>query len=102
MAAWRRLAGARSTGTLGLGVVGLLGGLAARLLLPAPAAATVSDRIWLATLVIAGAPLVWGTAVTLVHGSLAADFVAALAMVVALLEGQYLACLLYTSDAADD
>jgi heavy metal translocating P-type ATPase len=90
-APWRRLAGARSTGLLGLGVVGLLGGLVARLLLPAPAAVTASDRIWLATLVVGGAPLVWGTAAALRRGSLAADFVAALAMVVALLEGQYLA-----------
>ncbi len=67
---------------------GLLAGLAARLLFGAP---VVAQRLFLATLLAGGAPLVLQTLRGMLRGRFAADIVAMLAIVTALLVGQYFA-----------
>ena len=67
---------------------GLALGLAARLLVGAPG---VARWIFLATLVIGGGPLVVQTLRGIVRGRFAADIVAMLAIITALLLGQYFA-----------
>ena len=69
-----------------LAASGLIAGLAALLLAP-----SVSDRIFLATLVLGGAPLVWQTLRGILRGRFAADVVAMLAIVTAVVLGQYFA-----------
>jgi cation transport ATPase len=75
-------------GLLALAAAGTLAGLAARWLLHRP---EVASGVWLATLVLGGAPLVGQSLWALRRGRLASDFVAALAILVALAQGQYLA-----------
>ena len=70
-----------------LATVGLLAGVATHLL-GAPA---VAERIFLATLALGGAPLVFQTWRGMLAGRFAADVVAMLAIVTALLLGQYFA-----------
>ncbi len=88
---WRRLGQLvvwlRAYGLL-IGVTfGLAAGLLARLL----GMATLSEAAWLATLLGGGAPFLWESGYKLLHRRLAADFVASLAMIVALLQREYLA-----------
>ncbi|HEX9611735.1 MAG TPA: heavy metal translocating P-type ATPase [Gemmatimonadales bacterium] len=68
--------------------VGLLGGLAARFIFAAP---EVAERIHLATLLIAGGPLVGRTLWGVLRGRFAADVVAMLAIATALVLGEYFA-----------
>jgi heavy metal translocating P-type ATPase len=67
---------------------GLVGGLAARFAFRAPA---VANWIFLAALLAGGTPLVWQTLRGMVHGHFASDIVAMLAIVTALVLGQYFA-----------
>jgi heavy metal translocating P-type ATPase len=67
---------------------GLLAGLAARVVFGDPA---VAQQLFLATLVAGGAPLVLQTLRGMLRGRFAADIVATLAIVTALLLGQYFA-----------
>jgi heavy metal translocating P-type ATPase len=67
---------------------GLVGGLVARFAFRAPA---VASWIFLAALLMGGTPLVWQTLRGMVHGHFAADIVAMLAIVTALVLGQYFA-----------
>jgi len=67
---------------------GLIGGLVARFLFGAPA---VAQWIFLSALAAGGAPLVTQTLVGMLRGRFAADIVAMLAIVTALLLGQYFA-----------
>ncbi len=67
---------------------GLLAGLAARWLFGAP---EVSRGIFLATLIVGGGPLVVQTLRGTLRGRFAADIVAMLAIVTALVLGQYFA-----------
>ena len=67
---------------------GLVAGLFAQFLFQAPAFAR---WIFLATLVVVGAPLVWQTLRGIARGRFAADIVAMLAIVTALVIGQYFA-----------
>ncbi|HUK20375.1 MAG TPA: heavy metal translocating P-type ATPase [Gemmatimonadales bacterium] len=68
--------------------LGLLSGLGARFLFHAP---TVANRIDLVTLVVGGTPLVLQTLRGMIRGRFAADVVAMLAIITALLLGQYFA-----------
>jgi heavy metal translocating P-type ATPase len=68
--------------------VGLTGGLAARFLFGTP---TVGQWIFLAALAVGGGPLVAQTLVGMLRGRFAADIVAMLAIVTALVLGQYFA-----------
>ena len=67
---------------------GLLAGVLARLLFGAPG---VARWIFLTTLLIGGVPLVWQTLRGILHGRFAADIVAMLAIVTALVVRQYFA-----------
>jgi heavy metal translocating P-type ATPase len=67
---------------------GLVAGLAARFVFAAP---EVADRMFLAALVVGGGPLVVQTLRGMVQGRFAADIVAMLAIVTALVLGQYFA-----------
>jgi heavy metal translocating P-type ATPase len=69
-----------SSAGLAVGIVAFLAGQPA-----------YSRTIWLLTLVLGGAPFVWETLVSLRRGHFAADVVASLAIVVALVQGEYLA-----------
>ncbi len=68
-----------------LALVGLIVGTVVRfgLHLPGPA-----NLVWLATLVVGGAPVVYRTVVGMLHGNFASDVVAMLAIVVAVIMGQ--------------
>ena len=74
-----------------LALVGLLLGTVVRfgLHLPDPA-----NAVWLATLVLGGAPVVYRTVVGMLHGNFASDVVAMLAIVVAVVMGQSFAGLI--------
>jgi heavy metal translocating P-type ATPase len=67
---------------------GLVAGLAARFVMGAP---TTANGIFLATLIAGGTPLVWQTLRDMVRGRFAADIVAMLAILTALVLGQYFA-----------
>jgi len=54
----------------------------------------IAEWIWLSTLIVGGAPLVWKTFRGLLRGSFASDVVAMLAIVTAVIMGEYLAGLL--------
>jgi heavy metal translocating P-type ATPase len=71
-----------------IAATGLAGGLAARFGWHDVA---VANRIFLSALVVAGLPLVWQTVRGLFHGRFAADVVASLAIVTALLLREYFA-----------
>ncbi len=71
-----------------IAAVGLVGGLAARFLFGAPA---VGQWVFLAALAAGGGPLVVQTLRGIARGQFAADIVAMLAIVTALLLGQYFA-----------
>ena len=71
-----------------LAALGLLAGALARLAFGAP---VLADRLFLATLLVGGAPLVLKTLRGMLHGRFAADVVAMLAIVTALALGQYFA-----------
>jgi len=71
-----------------IAAVGLLAGLAARFAFAAPGA---GRWLFLATVVLAGGPLVVQTVRGMLHGRFAADIVAMLAIVTALALGQYFA-----------
>ena len=75
-------------GWLIFSVVGFLTGVTLRWLLGLPDAA---KWVWAGTLLAAGLPFVWQTLVELRHGQFAADVVAALALIVAFAEREYLA-----------
>lgn len=68
--------------------VGLAAGVAVRLGL---GAASAADWCWLGVIAVAGSPLLWHTFRGLLRGHFAADVVAALAIVTAVLVGQYFA-----------
>ena len=74
-----------------LALVGLILGTVVRfgLHLPGPA-----NAVWLATLVLGGAPVVYRTVVGMLHGNFATDVVAMLAIVVAVIMGQSFAGLI--------
>lgn len=76
---------ARENPILLLALVGLILGTVVRfgLHLPGPA-----NLVWLATLVLGGAPVVYRTVVGMLHGNFASDVVAMLAIVVAVIMGQ--------------
>ncbi len=88
---WRRLSQLavwlRAYGLL----IGVTLGLAAGLLTRLLGMAALSEAAWLATLLVGGAPFLWESGYKLLHRRLAADFVASLAMIVALLQREYLA-----------
>jgi heavy metal translocating P-type ATPase len=67
---------------------GLVAGLSAQFLLVAP---EFARWVFLATLVVCGGPLVWQTLRGIARGRFAADIVAMLAIVTALIIGQYFA-----------
>jgi heavy metal translocating P-type ATPase len=79
---------AKPYGWLLFSVAGFVAGAAARWLFGQEA---VSRWVWAATLLLAGVPFVWQTLRAVAHGRLAADVVAALALVVAFVQGEYLA-----------
>jgi len=72
-------------------LIGVMFGLAAGLLARLLGMAALSEAAWLATLLGGGAPFLWESGRKLLHRQLAADFVASLAMIVALLQREYLA-----------
>ena len=74
----------------GLAILGLAGGLLARPF----AGATVGDRVWMVALVGTGIPVIWRTLAGMLRGRFAADIVAMLAIVSAVLLGQPLAGLI--------
>jgi heavy metal translocating P-type ATPase len=75
----------------GLALFGLVAGAVARFGLGNPQAA---DWIWLVVLVIGGAPLVWHTLRGMLRGNFAADVVAMLAIITAVLTREYFAGLI--------
>jgi cation transport ATPase len=79
---------AKPYGWLLCSVAGFVAGSAARWLFGQE---EVSQWLWAATLLLAGAPFVWQTLQAVARGRLAADVVAALALVVAFVQGQYVA-----------
>jgi cation transport ATPase len=68
--------------------LGLVAGLGVRFLAGRP---MVADRVFLATILVAGTPLVWRTVRGLVQGRFAADVVAMLAILASVALGQYFA-----------
>jgi heavy metal translocating P-type ATPase len=71
-----------------LAAIGLTAGVLARFVLHRN---EVSDAIFLATLIVGGAPVLFGTVRGMLHGKFAADIVAALAITGAALTGEYAA-----------
>lgn len=69
-------------------LIGLLSGGVLRWGLAQPA---LADWLWLAVLVLGGAPLVWRTLRGMLHGQFASDVVAMLAIVTAVAMGEYFA-----------
>ena len=68
-----------------------LAGLAAGAVAALAGAATLADRVWAATTLVALAPLTWSIARALATGNVGVDLIALLAMAGALALGQYLA-----------
>ncbi|MGN6674914.1 MAG: heavy metal translocating P-type ATPase [Thermomicrobiales bacterium] len=75
----------------GLALLGLVAGVVMRFGLGNPVAA---DWIWLVVLVIGGAPLVWHTVRGMLRGNFAADVVAMLAIITAVITREYFAGLI--------
>jgi len=71
-----------------LAALGLAAGLVTRFVASAP---SLADRMFLATLLVGGTPLVVQTLLGMLRGRFAADIVAMLAIVTAVLVGQYFA-----------
>ncbi len=71
-----------------LGLLGLLAGAVLRWLLGQP---HIADVIWLTALAVGGVPLVWYTTRDMLRGTFAADVVAMLAIVTALIMREYFA-----------
>ena len=71
-----------------LALFGLLIGVVARLVFQQ---AALADWIWLAVLIGCGAPVVWQTVRGMLHGKFAADVVAMLAIVTAVIMHEYFA-----------
>jgi heavy metal translocating P-type ATPase len=78
----------RAYGLLTVTGTGLVAGVAARWAFHQLQAA---DVLWLVILFVGGAPFIWQSGRELLRRQLAADFVASLAIVVAALQGEYLA-----------